>query len=690
MTRPQRDSLMAITCEYTSKLLTYGAGYFMARLMSPQEFGNMAAALAYAMVIMSAADSGMGQMVAKHIAQSPSGENGILRQLITWRSLVILLACLGSCFIAPLFLPLAAAQLAFWLVPFCLLTSFIDFSAWVLKGLQRIPSYCALLLSSRALLFAFSLIALSIRPNTQSLLYAYGLASLSSTALAFFGISRYVGPLRLQKFEHSFLRNFLPELYKYSFIVLAGVLMSRADLISVAKFIGETQAGLYGCAAYIIDGLNILPMAVYSVYLSRFSKHRNEPFVLARLLRTPLLSLTVASLGIVGVGYWASAPLLQFFFGERYLQSQFYLKPLLWSCVPFYANALLWALLLAKNQLRALALSLGIGLFCMLLAMGLLVPMFGVTAAAWSRVLGCLLVFILCSYYVLKLQILPTSSGLGATPAKASKLLNFFTYSFKLGARWTDRWAILYMFLRWKVRTRLSSSFSTPCPLPPVIHIRFRGKKLAIHTSDDTSFPHLFYEVFISEDYRTHLEPAPQIIFDIGAHFGLAALYFACIYPDATIHSFEPSSMNFQYLQRNTRIFPNIHPHPIGMFSHTGSAEFYLHPSSGENSLLAQEARSERISVTTLDDFIAQNNIQRIDLLKIDVEGAEEAILSTSHQLGLIGTMIGELHFELINWSHLQKVLENHFEVACHPVAYQRATFTAIKKAPLRRLQLAH
>jgi FkbM family methyltransferase len=234
------------------------------------------------------------------------------------------------------------------------------------------------------------------------------------------------------------------------------------------------------------------------------------------------------------------------------------------------------------------------------------------------------------------------------------------------------------MFWRWKLIAYLGASLRSLLPLPAVIHIVFRGRPLSIHLVDDNSFPFLFYEVFIQEDYRVALPHRPDYIVDAGANYGLASLYFACLYPDAVIHAFEPSSKNFRYLEINTRPFKNIHIHQMGLYSRSGTERLYLHPSSGGNSMINAAGGFEDIRTTTLDEFFVAQGIPYVDVLKIDVEGAEEEILTTARLLNLVYYIVGEIHFELSSWDKIEQILTRSFKVTCSKTSPGIGLFTAV------------
>jgi len=161
----------------------------------------------------------------------------------------------------------------------------------------------------------------------------------------------------------------------------------------------------------------------------------------------------------------------------------------------------------------------------------------------------------------------------------------------------------------------------------------------------------VLYEILAFNAYRispTLVTPERvKTIIDCGANIGIASLYFASIYPAARIYSVEADPENFAILKSNTmgepRIFP-IHgcivttPEDTVLFNNLGPA--------WSRKLASGDTISGKISVPaiTLDALLAKHEIDRVDLLKMDIEGAEREVLSKGDYLGTVQHVIAELH----------------------------------------------
>jgi FkbM family methyltransferase len=145
----------------------------------------------------------------------------------------------------------------------------------------------------------------------------------------------------------------------------------------------------------------------------------------------------------------------------------------------------------------------------------------------------------------------------------------------------------------------------------------------------------MFGTVFVNKDYDFDVGVEPATIIDLGAHIGMASIYFANRYPNARILAIEPSSRNFARLQQNTRHYDNITPVHAAIWSHAGWVTLANpddHSSAYQVRLLHSNERgdAEIIRAMTMDEVLSVAGFDRVDVLEIDVEGAELPLFSAN------------------------------------------------------------
>ncbi len=162
----------------------------------------------------------------------------------------------------------------------------------------------------------------------------------------------------------------------------------------------------------------------------------------------------------------------------------------------------------------------------------------------------------------------------------------------------------------------------------------------------------ILYEVLAFESYNLDprlVDPARvTTIVDCGANIGMTALYFAAKYPRARIISVEPDPENFKLLRQNTAAEPRIEAVQAAMVGSPTREPVFLsqdQPSWG-NVLTQERAGTGQIEVpaVTLNELCERFAIETIDILKVDIEGAEEAMFRRATWLDKVRFIVIELH----------------------------------------------
>jgi FkbM family methyltransferase len=144
----------------------------------------------------------------------------------------------------------------------------------------------------------------------------------------------------------------------------------------------------------------------------------------------------------------------------------------------------------------------------------------------------------------------------------------------------------------------------------------------------------------------------PRTIVDVGANRGDYTAACLTRLPEATIHAFEIIPATFQKLERHIGRHPQVRLNDIGLSNADGVVEINYNPSDdGSSSIINGAAIDGRVwdrltvEVTTGDAYCRANAVREIDLLKIDVEGAENLVLEGFREMFAEGR-IGAVQFE--------------------------------------------
>ena len=121
----------------------------------------------------------------------------------------------------------------------------------------------------------------------------------------------------------------------------------------------------------------------------------------------------------------------------------------------------------------------------------------------------------------------------------------------------------------------------------------------------------------------------PKLIIDAGANVGDYSILANQIMPACKIYAFEPVEATFQYLLSNIKDLQNVVPIKKGLFKENCELAINLFASNEHSSIYDIEGlpigsdQQQKIELVRGDDFIKDNQIDSIDFLKLDVEGAE-------------------------------------------------------------------
>jgi FkbM family methyltransferase len=179
--------------------------------------------------------------------------------------------------------------------------------------------------------------------------------------------------------------------------------------------------------------------------------------------------------------------------------------------------------------------------------------------------------------------------------------------------------------------------------------LRFRddGDVVTLWVGEFTDL-HVVREAFGDEIYGVPRDIRPRAILDLGANIGVSVLWFHRRYPEAEIHAVEPDRRSLAKLQRNIGHLPQVTVHHAAVAGEDGERTFYESRRGWSSSLTAEatdRGRATTVKAVTIPALLKERlGRDRVDILKMDVEGAEWEILPRLRLADLADVVAGELH----------------------------------------------
>jgi FkbM family methyltransferase len=160
------------------------------------------------------------------------------------------------------------------------------------------------------------------------------------------------------------------------------------------------------------------------------------------------------------------------------------------------------------------------------------------------------------------------------------------------------------------------------------IHIRFG-------TSDEV----VFREILLEKGYNFQVDGTPEFIVDCGANIGLASIFFRNRFPSTHIIAVEPEDSNFRLLEHNlSYYYPQVECLRNGIWNCNTELAIKNLKTSGKWGFVVGERESieeDSVSSITINDILKKYNRESIDILKVDIEGAEVELFSSNYDYWL-------------------------------------------------------
>lgn len=244
-------------------------------------------------------------------------------------------------------------------------------------------------------------------------------------------------------------------------------------------------------------------------------------------------------------------------------------------------------------------------------------------------------------------------------------------------------------------------------------HSFYRQKKYSILKVNATSYfpahaiafrPHtsdlaVYNDIFFTQLYQplvdlSQLWPQEQIahIVDAGANIGCSSIWFAQLFPQAKVYAIEGLESNFSLLKQNIELnqTENIIPLEKALWINNQSLSFDLLEGADElwaAQVTEKEAHIENTEGITFEELMHQHHIDTIDILKMNIEGAEKYLFEDAQTvhffLPKVKVLMVQVHEDIVSVNRLLNIIHGfNFEY----IVRQKKSVIALNPSLLPRL----
>lgn len=166
-------------------------------------------------------------------------------------------------------------------------------------------------------------------------------------------------------------------------------------------------------------------------------------------------------------------------------------------------------------------------------------------------------------------------------------------------------------------------------------HAHIEGFQMLVFANEDVG--RLIYNIGSFEPKETaffkSIIQSHFVCLDIGGNVGYFTMLMAKYATQGVVHVFEPIAINAAIIRTNAELneFANVTVNNVAVGDKPGIVKFTIASDSAYSSMHSTKRRPDSkvidVPIITLDEYLLNNKIAKIDLMKVDVEGAEEMVV---------------------------------------------------------------
>lgn len=386
--RAVRGGVVYLVGSAANRLLAFGLASVLAHRLSVRDFGTYAFAMAAGGIVTMLADLGLDAVTTRELAsREPADDGRILASALAAKAVLVVAALLVGGAATALFDD--EVRLVAFVAMVSVVASLPSTVSLVLTARVRMLAPVVVQVATSVLTLAAVVVALRRGAGPLALVaVTVGGTFVAAAVLAELGRRRLHGRFVVDRdMTRQLARHTLP----LAAVALGALAYRRIDQLMLGAMAGVGDLAGYSNAVRLVDGLNVLPTAVAVVALPALSSFAAGADGALRLERAAadgyrLLASTILPLAALGTALGGSV--LAVAFGEPYRDDGGILSVLLWAHFFGFAGVLLQQVLVARHQMRELAVLVLCGGLLSILANLWVIPRYGGLGAAWTSLVA--------------------------------------------------------------------------------------------------------------------------------------------------------------------------------------------------------------------------------------------------------------------------------------------------------------
>ena len=154
-----------------------------------------------------------------------------------------------------------------------------------------------------------------------------------------------------------------------------------------------------------------------------------------------------------------------------------------------------------------------------------------------------------------------------------------------------------------------------------------------------------FNQIFLNQQNPLNFLPNASVIIDGGANIGFFTLQVKHKYPRANIYCIEPDPENFTILQKNVSGYAGIQCLQVGLWNRDTRLKVFDKFGKGKWAMVVEEDLEGGVPALSIDSLMSQNGLERIDILKLDIETSEKFLFASNYEKWLPKTKVILIEF---------------------------------------------